>query len=224
LDTGDITIELGTRDDYARLAAWHYLAGPPATADRILRAVAHGTLAGVLIVSRPTLNGWWRDRVWPGRYARRDKAAAARAVNHDLRTLSRVIVDPRLRACGIATALVRHYLAEPITHRTEAVAAMGAFCPFFARAGMREIIAPPDQRGQALGAWLAEHGIGPLDLIDADRAMGVLRGPGVESRLRSWCRGSVATHRLADAEPQVLAAGIAHRAFAERRAYVAETD
>jgi predicted GNAT family acetyltransferase len=224
VNTGDITIESGTRDDYARLSAWHYLAGPPATADRILRAVTHGMLAGVLVVSRPTLNGWWRHHVWPARYARRDKAAAARAVNRDLRTLSRVIVDPRLRACGIATALVRHYLAEPITRRTEAIAAMGAFCPFFARAGMREITAPPDQRGQALALWLADHGIGPLDLIDTGRAMRILRESGVESRLRAWCRGSIATHRLAEAEPAVLAAGVAHRAFAERRVYVAERD
>jgi hypothetical protein len=226
VDRSDIRIERGTWDDYARLSAWHYLAAEPAVPELVLRAEMGGAFAGVLVLARPTLNGWWRDRAWPGRYTARrggpNRAEAAQRLNADVRTLARVVVDPRVRACGLATALVRWYLARPLTKRTEAVAAMGVFCPFFARAGMREITAPPDRRGAALAAWLSARGIGPVDLIDADRATRALARPGVEDHLRRWCLGSVATRRLADAERTLLAASAAARAFAQRRAYVAE--
>jgi ABC-type iron transport system FetAB ATPase subunit/GNAT superfamily N-acetyltransferase len=140
-----IRIEQGTTADYNALAHLHYRSGTPATTVRILRAVRSvpfhvdpdGEIpAGVLVVSMPTLNGAWRKRAWPDVFGSVDKRRNAHALNEHVRTISRVIVDPRSRGLGVATRLVRAYLDDPITAGTEASAAMGDVCPFFERAGM----------------------------------------------------------------------------------------
>ncbi len=156
-----ITIEQGTNDDYKQLAHFHYRAGKPATCVHILRAVRHTfstltsssddqrVLAGVLIISMPTLNGSWRNRAWPNFFRTGDKRTDAHRINTHLRCISRVIVEPRSRGLGIATQLVRSYLKNPITQATEAFAAMGSICPFFEHAGMTPMVmfhAPDDLR------------------------------------------------------------------------------
>jgi len=136
-----IHIEPGTIDDYRQLAHLHYLADEPATRTLVLRAVRQtisqgNVLAGVLVVSMPTLNASWRTRAWPGVFNTNSKAINARRLNAHLRTISRVIVEPRSRGLGVASALVRAYLHNPQTIATESIAAMGSACPFFERAGM----------------------------------------------------------------------------------------
>lgn len=154
-----IVVEPGTYADYARLAPLHYLGGAPMAITRILRARVQGLdePAGVLVASMPPTCGRWRA---PGH----DRASAFSreallALNRSTRRLSRVVVDPRCRGMGVASALVRAYLRSAPTRRTEGVAAMGAFCPFFERAGMTPI---------ALG--VREH---DARLLDALRFVGV---------------------------------------------------
>jgi predicted GNAT family acetyltransferase len=223
-----VRIESGGVADYERLSVWHYLAGPPATVDIILRAVHPGPrgepeVAGVLVVSHPTLHGWWRDVAWPGRYTYRaggpSRELAASRLNAEVRTISRVIVDPRFRALGVASTLVRAYLSSPRTRRTEAVAAMGGLCPFFERAGMTAHTAAPDERSRAVRAWLNARGIVAADLIEAGRAECVLRRRGVEAFLRAWCAAGVATRRAAELPPAGMAAAVAARAWGTRRAF-----
>lgn len=232
---GDISrfrIEAGTASDYARLGEFHYLAGKPATIDLILRARwSCGTrreLAGILVVSRPMLFGWWRELAWPGRYTpRRDgppRRLAAQRLNAEVRTISRVIVDPRFRAAGVASSLVRAYLAKPLTPRTEAAAAMGDFCPFFARAGMKAWTASPDAFSVTLARWLARRGLGPADLIAADRAKRLFARPRLGADLRRFASRSLTTARYADQPATVLAAALAAKVWAPRLAYTAASN
>lgn len=231
---GGILIQRGRRADYDRLAPWHYIAAAPATFDRVLRAVwtsASGTrhLAGVLVVSRPALFGWWRDLAWPGTYIPRrvdgalvpGRPDAARRLNADVRTITRVVVDPRLRGAGVATALVRAYLRRPLTHRTEASAAMGEVCPFFERAGMTLWRRDPDERSASLARWLAARGVHARDLVSADRAESIFRNRAIARTLRSWASRSFSTLRYLDHPPPILAAAIASRLWAPRLAYTA---
>ncbi len=84
----------------------------------VLRALVEQQLAGVLVVSMPTLNGRWRHAAWPDvDWAAGGRTAAARRLNLRVRTISRVIVEPRCRGMGVATKLVRSYLAGPLTAR-----------------------------------------------------------------------------------------------------------
>ncbi len=190
----DITIGVGGRDDYLALARWHYRGGDPATIDRVLVArvgVRNNEpegrrVVGVLVVSHPTLNGRWRDAAWPGVFPR-EKSARAHAVNRELRTISRVIVHPTWRGVGIAGKLVRAYLASPVTRRTEAIAAMGAYCPLFARAGMREVGVPGSDSDRALAWAFRRERLPAWRLCDEREARSVLRRrPRLREALDAW--------------------------------------
>lgn len=126
------------REDLDAMVKYHYRPGTPATVVRVLsaREKRTGNLAGILAISMPTLNASWRATAWPGLFETDDKREHARRINETLRCVSRVIVAPEHRACGVAVRLVRAYLRDPITPHTEAIAAMGRACPFFERAGM----------------------------------------------------------------------------------------
>jgi len=198
-----VRIETGTREELDGLMPFHYRSGRPATVERVLRAVDSqtGALAGVLAVSRPTLNGSWRGHAWPGRFNGPDKIAATRRINDELRTISRVIVDPRFRGLGVASALVRAYLREPMTVCTEAIASMGGVCPFFASAGMAEYRVPPSVRDSRLADALAHAGIEPWRLATPELALDrAVRNAGeafIARELRMWARSSGGSSRLA---------------------------
>ncbi len=210
--------EPGNRGDLASLAPLHYRAGPPATIDRVLRVVdtEHGVLAGVLVTSRPTLNGAWRTRAWGDAFATGDRSRDARAINERLRTISRVIVDPRFRGLGVGSRLVRAYLARPATPCTEAVTALGGVCPFFERAGMRRIVVPtPARHGRLLRALGVSDEADAAVLLMTPRAHRALETP-----LRRWARASASTRRLAEGDPAAIAAAAAGALLAPPAAYV----
>lgn len=187
----------------------------------VLTARAPHGPAGVLVVSMPTLNAGWRDRAWPGwRPAGEGRRESAARLNAGLRTISRVVIDPRFRGMGLAAALVREYLRRPLTGRTEAIAAMGRFCPFFARAGMREIGPVEGSHAARLACRLAREGHEPSAWLErgaAERAAG--HDPALVLRLRAWARASRGTRRWAGVEPGELLVRTALRLEARPIAY-----
>lgn len=194
--TDSIIIERGHADDYAALARYHYRAGRPARPVHILRArdADTGSAVGVLTISMPTLNATWRQLAWPQTFASLSAKQNAEAVNRHLRTISRLIVEPRYRALGIARRLVRAYLDEPLTRYTEALAAMGHCCPVFERAGMREVAAPRSQRDLAFGAVLTMFNLHPSALVEVSRAASCLHAsPALRAAVREWAMASKGT-------------------------------
>lgn len=149
--TPDFLITPSPFSTYLALARYHYRAAPPAT--HTLTLAAHdpetNILVGALVVSMPTLNAAWRSIAWPGRYSPPSRETAKR-LNDEVRCISRIVIDPRFRARGAATSLIRHYLASPQTIHTEAVASMGRSCPIFTRAGMTEHILLPRAQDERL--------------------------------------------------------------------------
>jgi hypothetical protein len=225
LSHDDILNANGRAADYAVLARFHYRPTRPATVVHTLSAIdaTSGELIGVLTISMPTLNGPWRTRVWPHLFAGRDKRQSAAIVNANLRTISRVIVDPRYRALGVARRLVEAYLSAPLTRCTEAIAAMGRYCPFFAHAGMQELTPLPSRRNSRLRRVLEAHAIRPWELVDLRRAASeVRRSRPLRQALRAWANDSRATRRLMGCETTLAAAAGATLA-ARPRIYVATT-
>ena len=206
----------GTLDDYARLARLHYRAAAPATVVRVMIATDEttGELAGVLLTSRPTLNGSWRQHAWPGRFDASDKSARARRINAELRTISRVIIDPRYRGTGIARRMVEAYLASPDTPCTEAVAAMGPVCPFFERAGMTAHPIADPVRNDRLRRRLDAMGLNADDLLRPIRDESELADV-----LRTWARQSAATRRIAGGAIREIARAAACTLIAPPTAY-----
>ncbi len=202
-----VSIRIGTRNDYLALQRFHYVANAPATIVQVLRACAHDEVVGVLVVSMPTLNGWWRERAWPG-WLRPGLTPRERAglINRQLRTISRVIVDPRFRSMGLATALVRAYLARPLTPRTEAIASMASVCPIFQRAGMRVIHRVGDAHMSGLRARLKKARVKPWELMDTARVARAAARGDLEDILRKWADRESATRRWRTAPLAELAA------------------
>lgn len=220
-------IEIGEAADYRRLAMFHYRAGPPATWAQVLRAVDRrsGVVAGVLVVSMPTLHGSARRCAWPGAFGERDARAAAAELRRELRTISRVVIDPRYRGLGLATELVRRYLARPLSAKTETVAAMGWCCPFFAAAGMREVAAPRHRRHVRLMRALREARVPPAALLSPERLGSKLAARSALRReLRAWARAARPPRELARARIDRLARAAGMALLAMPRAYVAERD
>lgn len=215
-----ITLSEGTKESYQSLARLHYRTKSPATLERITCAKCQrtGELAGVLVTSRPTLNAAWRSIAWPGVFDQGTKSERARRINAELRTISRVIIDPRFRGLGIAKRLVRSYLDHPDTRYTEAIAAMGAISPFLERAGMRAVKVSEHHRDRRLRTLLKEHEKAPIDLLTSPELRSTL-----ETKLRSWARACASTRRLADGPLEIIARDAAARLIAPIHAYAHET-
>lgn len=187
-----LRLRQGRVADYEALARFHYRAGRPATICEVLALVdGDGEPAACLVVSRPTLNAWWRARAWPGRFDGPDRRASARRINTELRTISRVIVDPRWRGVGLAHRLVGEYLARAQTPCTESLATMGRACPFFERAGMIAHHRPLLRRDRNLLRALCALREGPSCLLFRPARR-------LEPALRSWANDSRATRSLTD--------------------------
>jgi ABC-type lipoprotein export system ATPase subunit/GNAT superfamily N-acetyltransferase len=196
-----IRVEPVSTETYRTLAHFHYRPEHPAVIEHALGAFEHdtSTLCGVLTISRPTLNLARRAQAWPGDYDTADRRANARCINRDLRCISRVIVDPRFRGRGVARRLVRAYLDDPVTLRTEALAAMGAACPFFHRAGMTPFQPTHAPQHAALRAYLRDCGIEPWRLAlprdSLRRALDASSEQTLRSRLETWANASRSTRR-----------------------------
>ena len=165
----------------------------PTVVGRYLRRRGDRTTVGVLVESYPALGCMMRDAALGGRYtAIRDRRARARAVNAELRCISRVIIAPQWRGLGLAVRLVRAALAQPTTIMTEALAAMGRVNPFFERAGMTAYPRPAHERDARLAAALRHAGFDPIDLARIGHlAQGIDRLPAAARRwliaeLRRW--------------------------------------
>ena len=213
-----VRIERGLISDYEALAHWHYRAHAPAVPVRTLRAVCErtGSDVGVLVIAMPVLNGPWRTRAWPGWLDGLDKSACAAAINAHLRTIARLVVVPAHRSRGIGSGLVRAYLAEPLTDKTEALAAMGAICPVFERAGMRRIEFAQGRAVQRVARSLRATGVLPWMLADARTRRRLARDARVERALRSLAvdRWRAGRDRPAEELMERLWAGVAGKTLA----------
>lgn len=155
----ELSLEPGTLEDYRTLADFHYRSSRPGAVTSVLR-LAHRVpsivgrylsregetqIAGVLVRTLPHLACTLRDVATGGRYIGLSRRERAMLLNREIRTISRVVIDPRWRGMGLAVRLVRHALMHPergVTY-TEALAAMGRVHPFFEYAGMTRYDRPP---------------------------------------------------------------------------------
>lgn len=144
LEVEDWQIVPGRIGDYRTLSRFHYLTGPPAAHKRVwtIRTPAETRrpglpeVAAVLVVSPPVLCCRGRNVATGRRYVSPDRRASTGLLNAEIECISRVIVHPVYRSCGLAVRLVRHALRTAGTPLVEAMATMGAIHPFFERGGM----------------------------------------------------------------------------------------
>jgi hypothetical protein len=222
----EIILEPGTAADYRALAEFHYRSHHVGAVTSVVRAVIAmpsilerfaerderprrdepaREVVGVLVRSLPHLGCALRDHATGGRYRGMNRRDAARMLNREVRTISRVVIDPRFRGLGLAVRLVRHALGhpEPGAIFTEALAAMGRVHPFFERAGMTRYDRPPPEEQSRLIEALARLGIEAVMLAStrAVKSMIAVRSGSeqrwIERELRRWAgRAGAARSRL----------------------------
>ncbi len=159
----------------------------------------------------------------PGPASRRE---AAERLNASTRCIARLVVHPAYRALGVASMLVRAYLDDPLTERTEALAAMAPFCPVFEAAGMRRITIPPTAADARLHAALQRARVKPASLAEPRRARAILaRRPEVRRALRAWAwKWKGARAHVEKGNYGGIARLAVARLVGERMAYVADVE
>lgn len=174
----ELHLESGTFGDYKRLAAFHYKGkragavmtvyrlryAAPTIVGRYLARAEESRVVGVLLRSLPHLACRLRDVATNGRYRGFGQKQAATMLNRELRTITRVVIDPQWRGLGLAMRLVRHALDHGETIYTEALAAMGRVHPFCERAGMMRYDRPPHPADARLMDVLHRLAIEPAHL------------------------------------------------------------
>jgi hypothetical protein len=121
---------------------------------------------GVIVYSMPTAGAQMRNIATGGIFAGLDKGTRLKLINKNIRTISRVIIEPRFRSLGLAVRLVRETMPIMDVPFVEALAVMGRANPFFEKAGMTRYDAPISPSCVRLIEALSAVGVDEQDLID----------------------------------------------------------
>jgi hypothetical protein len=166
----------GGVDDYKQLARFHYREGSeragPFTSIFALKATAAKSgvaTVGVIVYCMPTPGLELRNVATNNLFTGFDRATQLSMVNKTIRCISRVIIEPRFRALGLASRLVRETMPKIGVAIVEAMAVMGLVNPFFEKAGMTSYTAKMPARCVQLVEALSLVGIENKELIDGQK-------------------------------------------------------
>jgi hypothetical protein len=169
--TANLEIVSGTRRDYESLWQYHYLeihlrAYAAIYVLRSAYCVPRKTNAepiGVIVYAMPTAGCSMRSGAMSF-LSGLDRRTRLNLLNKNVRTISRVIIEPRFRSLGLAARLVRETMPLMNVAFIEALAVMGQVNPFFEKAGMTRYDAPPTPACVRLLEAFDAVGIGEKDL------------------------------------------------------------
>lgn len=173
--TGRLDIVAGRTDDYQQLAHYHYRQsqlGPVAEIyalkpRRPTAGLSRNKTVGVIVYTMPIPGLRLRNIATGGLFTGLDRATLLALINQNIRSIGRVIIEPRLRGLGLASRLVRETMPSMNVPIIEALAVMGWVNPFFEKAGMKAYTAKTASRCAQLIEALDMVGIQEQDLIDA---------------------------------------------------------
>jgi GNAT superfamily N-acetyltransferase len=152
--TKEISIEEGTKSDYALLAGFHYRSHNVGIVRKIFHAVRGDEIAGAIVYCYPGMAVAGRLKVLP--------KMSVRDLNQKLSVIMRVVVHPKYRTIGLGQRLVRETLALAGTPYVETIAVMAKYNPFFQRVGMQKIMEQlPPKHALAVRDVLSKIGFNP---------------------------------------------------------------
>ena len=124
---------------WMQFAQYHYRSCRLTFPDKIF-AYKHtsGVLAAIIVYGFPHANNNTRNKVLAYRYDRFPSQLKLSVLNHDLRTITRVVVKPEFRGISLAATLVKHTIPLLPFRFIEAAAAMAKINSFFHTAGMTQ--------------------------------------------------------------------------------------
>ncbi len=147
---GQLQIAPATTQDYRQLAHYHYLdddPGPIVAAFALkpvsrLARMLRSRPVGIIVYTLPIPEMRLRSLATRDFFSGFDRNTKISLINKTIRRIARVIVDPRFRALGLASRLVRETMPKLKVPIIEALAVMGKANPFFEKAGMQPFTAP----------------------------------------------------------------------------------
>jgi hypothetical protein len=171
----NIEIAAGDLGDYEQLACYHYRADRPAGIKAIFTLRPRKPLGslcrkavGVIVYTMPLPCVDLRNLATNNLLKGFDRQTQLALINRNIRCLSRVIIEPRLRGIGLATRLVRETMPRMNVPIVEAVGVMPLVNPFLERAGMRVFMPRVRLEHVELVEALGLAGIEDNELIDPE--------------------------------------------------------
>ncbi|MFA6187137.1 MAG: hypothetical protein WC770_08005 [Phycisphaerae bacterium] len=172
----------GTIADYKPLARFHYRAGRVGAVARVYKIVdthpMRGLIepvVGVIIYTMPVINVQMRNAATGGLFCKLGRGAALDFINANVRTIGRVVIEPRYRSLGLAHWLIEETICLLDMPYVEALAVMGKVNPFFQKAGMMKFEAAESLRSVKMKQALSVVGIEERDFVDIERVHGKLQ-------------------------------------------------
>jgi hypothetical protein len=166
----------GTVADYKPLSRFHYRecrTGPVAAVYKIIDTHPMREqiepVVGVIIYSMPACAVQLRNIATGGLFTKLGSSSVnMQLINQNIRTIARVVIEPRYRALGLAYELVEKTMPLLNMPYIEALAVMGKVNPFFEKAGMMKFEGTEPVRCVKLRQALSAIGIEKSDLVDIE--------------------------------------------------------
>jgi hypothetical protein len=171
-----LKITPGTITDYKSLSRFHYRdgkTGPVAAVYKIIDTHPMREqiepIVGIIIYSMPACAVQLRNIATKGLFTKLGSSSVnMQLINQNIRTIARVVIEPRYRALGLAYNLVQKTMPLLNMPYIEALAVMGKVNPFFEKAGMMKFEGTEPTRSVKLRQALSVIGIEEADLVDIE--------------------------------------------------------
>lgn len=160
----------GDARDWAKLKHLHYIAGDPATVHsyHVLTLDDDDDPLAVALLSYPELHSAARNLATKDAYRIKGNRQAAQRLNREVLKLSRIVVTPELRGCGLAADLIEQIAAATTVRYIECTTAMGRYSKFLARVGFREVPQTSAPQEAELLDFAVRHQLPPSACLDPD--------------------------------------------------------
>jgi hypothetical protein len=171
-----IEIVKGDVSDYEKLSHYHYRNGKLSPFKAIYALRNSQETIGVIVYTMPNPSLELRNAATNNFFKGHSRRTSLALVNKNVRTISRVIIEPRFRSLGLAVKLVRETMPLMNVSIVEAMAVMGHVNPFFEKAGMKAYKCPMPFNCVQMKEALSLVGIEDEMLFDAVAAQRRIEG------------------------------------------------
>lgn len=160
-------IKHSNKKDYYNLAPYHYVKRSLGPTNQVYtltpknnQAKTHPDPIAVIVYARPMPHLKARNIATHGEFTKPNgRAAQLKLVNQKILYISRIIVDPRYRRCGLATWLLTDTLKMQTIHYVETLTPLDFTNNLFQKAGFKLYPSPAPRRYATFLAKLYEYGI-----------------------------------------------------------------
>jgi len=175
----------GTRADWPRFARWHYRSHHLGFVRRVV-LLRHGALPiGIVVFSTPAATVYWRTVAFG--LVNPSSSVHFAAMNEQIWSIQRLVLDPRYRGASLATAFLRVACRLCPARWIETLSALGQMNPVFERAGFRRYGVSPRGKSRRSRAndpyreaqpvyFLKENDPGPGDSLETLPCVPLLAG------------------------------------------------